>query len=112
MVFTPKPAQIRSELPNSSLYTFDATLIMNGKEIPLSPEQMLLRGAQLRNTRWVYGVAVFTGHESKLMKNSTVTPIKRTKVELMVNSQIIFLFMILITMAVICALGGAFRQVY
>jgi phospholipid-transporting ATPase len=25
----------------------------------------------LRNTRWIYGVAVFTGHETKLMKNAT-----------------------------------------
>ena len=110
MVFQVDIAIIKSELPNNSLYTFDATLIMNGKEYPLSPEQLLLRGAQLRNTRWVYAVVVFTGHETKLMKNSTVAPIKRTKVEHMVNSQIIFLFLILICMSLICSSGALIRQ--
>ena len=62
---------IKSEMPNNSLYTFEGTLRLRGKEVPLNPEQLLLRGAMLRNTRWVYGIVVFTGHETKLMKNST-----------------------------------------
>lgn len=32
---------------------------------------MLLRGAQLRNTEWVYGIVVNAGHETKLMRNAT-----------------------------------------
>lgn len=39
--------------------------------IPLSPDQLLLRGAQIRNTPWAYGFVVFTGHETKLMRNAT-----------------------------------------
>lgn len=66
---------LRSEQPNSSLYTYEGTLMMQGsgneKAVPLSPEQMLLRGAQLRNTAWMYGLVVFTGHETKLMQNAT-----------------------------------------
>jgi phospholipid-transporting ATPase len=62
---------IKSELPNNSLYTYEGTLRLNQKEIPLQPDQLLLRGAMLRNTRWVYGIAVFTGHETKLVKNQT-----------------------------------------
>lgn len=64
----------------------------------------------LRNTRWVYGVAVFTGHETKLMKNASKTPIKTTRVESMVNQHIIYLFFILVIMAVVCALGTLKRQ--
>lgn len=66
---------IKSEQPNNRLYTYDGTLTLeldNGttKNLPLDPGQMLLRGAQLRNTSWVYAVVVFTGHETKLMLNS------------------------------------------
>ncbi|KAI1317165.1 hypothetical protein EDD11_008956 [Mortierella claussenii] len=102
---------IRSEQPNNSLYTFEGTLLMNGthghpKEVPLDPTQVLLRGAQLRNTNWVYGVVIFTGHESKLMRNASATPIKRTSVEKMTNVQIIFLFGILLAMSLASAIGN------
>ncbi|KAI8928628.1 hypothetical protein BC831DRAFT_500154 [Entophlyctis helioformis] len=102
---------IKSELPNNSLYTFEATLRLHDKEIPLNPDQLLLRGAMLRNTRWVYGITVFTGHETKLMKNATATPIKRTHVDSFVNQHIIYLFFILVAMSFICALGTLGRQV-
>ena len=67
---------LRSEHPNNSLYTYEGTLdlITDGgipKQVSLGPDQMLLRGAQLRNTPWVYGLTVFTGHETKLMRNAT-----------------------------------------
>ncbi|KAJ3004607.1 hypothetical protein HKX48_001136 [Thoreauomyces humboldtii] len=101
---------IRSELPNNSLYTFEGMLKLPAKTIPLDPMQLLLRGAQLRNTQWVYAVVVFTGHETKLMRNATAAPIKRTKVERMVNSQIIFLFVILVIMAIMCSVGALWRQ--
>ena len=62
---------LRSEQPNNSLYTYEGTLELGGQKIPMSPDQMLLRGAQLRNTPWCYGLVVFTGHETKLMRNAT-----------------------------------------
>ncbi|KAG0088539.1 hypothetical protein BGZ92_006041 [Podila epicladia] len=102
---------IRSEQPNNSLYTFEGTLLMdnesgNTKELPLDPTQVLLRGAQLRNTNWIYGIVIFTGHESKLMRNASATPIKRTSVEKMTNVQIIFLFGILLAMSLASAIGN------
>lgn len=103
--------QVKTELPNNSLYTFEGTLRLRGKEIPLNPDQLLLRGAMLRNTRWVYGIAVFTGHETKLMKNATATPAKRTMLDIEVNQHIIYLFVILIGTSVICAMGALRRNV-
>lgn len=103
--------KVRSEQPNNSLYTFEATLTMDSaggrqRELPLSPDQLLLRGAQLRNTPWIYGLVVFTGHETKLMRNATATPIKTTAVEKMVNIQIIFLFLILIVLSIVSSAGA------
>lgn len=101
--------RVRSEQPNSSLYTYEATLTMHAgggeKELPLAPDQLLLRGATLRNTPWVHGIVVFTGHESKLMRNATATPIKRTAVERMVNVQILMLVGILVSLSVISSVG-------
>ncbi len=101
--------RIRSEQPNSSLYTYEATLTVTAgggeKEMPLQPDQLLLRGAALRNTPWIHGVVVFTGHETKLMRNATATPIKRTAVEKMLNFQIVMLVAILIVLSLISSIG-------
>ncbi|KAI9779356.1 MAG: hypothetical protein M1816_003603 [Peltula sp. TS41687] len=101
--------RLRSEQPNSSLYTYEATLTMTAgggeKELPLQPDQLLLRGATLRNTPWVHGVVVFTGHETKLMRNATATPIKRTAVERMLNVQILMLVGILIALSLVSSIG-------
>ncbi|AMD21208.1 HEL072Wp [Eremothecium sinecaudum] len=97
---------IRSEQPNSSLYTYEGTMTLNGTTIPLSPNQMILRGATLRNTAWIFGIVVFTGHETKLMRNATATPIKRTAVERVINMQIVALFGVLIVLALVSSIGN------
>ena len=68
---------VKSEQPNNRLYNYDGTFSIPSKELggktkdyPVDPNQVLLRGAQLRNTSWIYGLVVFTGHETKLMLNS------------------------------------------
>ena len=101
--------RVRSEQPNSSLYTYEATMTMQAgggeKELPLTPDQLLLRGATLRNTPWIHGLVVFTGHETKLMRNATATPIKRTDVERMLNKQILTLVAILLILSSISTIG-------
>lgn len=98
--------KILSEQPNSSLYTYEGTMELGTQKIPLSPEQMILRGATLRNTAWITGLAIFTGHETKLMRNATATPIKRTAVERVINMQIIALFGVLIVLILISSIGN------
>lgn len=43
--------------------------------------QLLLRGSQLRNTKFVYGLVIYTGPDTKLMKNSRQAPLKQSNVE-------------------------------
>ncbi|RKP32445.1 phospholipid-translocating P-type ATPase [Metschnikowia bicuspidata] len=101
-------AEILSEQPNSSLYTYEGTLthMKSHNKLPFSPQQLLLRGATLRNTQWIHGVVVFTGHETKLMRNATAAPIKRTDVERIINLQIVALFLILITLSLVSTIGN------
>ncbi|KAI1805675.1 phospholipid-translocating P-type ATPase [Daldinia bambusicola] len=108
--------RVRSEQPNSSLYTYEATLTMQAgggeKELPLNPEQLLLRGATLRNTPWIHGIVVFTGHETKLMRNATAAPIKRTKVERQLNTLVLALIGMLLVLSIVCTVGElVFRSV-
>ncbi|KAL5012928.1 hypothetical protein ScPMuIL_011479 [Solemya velum] len=95
------------ELPNQHLYDFVANIRPSGRlAIPLGPDQLLLRGAMLRNTKWIFGLVVYTGQESKLMLNSTSAPLKRSNVEKVTNSQILLLFGILIVLALISTIAN------
>ncbi|KAJ3361014.1 hypothetical protein GGF32_007821 [Allomyces javanicus] len=99
--------RIECELPNSSLYTFEGTMHVDGLGAPiaLDPKQVLLRGARLRNTHWICGVVVYTGHETKLMRNASAAPIKTTALEGATNRQILVLCGLLLFMALACSVG-------
>uniref|UniRef100_A0A8C9TX72 Phospholipid-transporting ATPase n=1 Tax=Scleropages formosus TaxID=113540 RepID=A0A8C9TX72_SCLFO len=100
--------RLECEGPNRHLYDFTGTLRLdNQNPAPLGPDQVLLRGAQLRNTQWVVGIVVYTGHDSKLMQNSTKAPLKRSNVERVTNVQILVLFGILLVMALVSSVGAA-----
>eukprot|EP00054_Salpingoeca_dolichothecata_P013519 m.75492 g.75492 ORF g.75492 m.75492 type:complete len:1176 (-) comp20522_c0_seq1:32-3559(-) len=99
---------IECEGPNNRLYKFIGNVKLNqGNSLPLGPDQLLLRGAQLRNTPWVYGVVVYTGHESKLMQNASAAPIKRSNVDDVTNKQIILLFFVLLALCCFSTIANA-----
>ncbi|KAF3780228.1 Phospholipid-transporting ATPase 3 [Nymphaea thermarum] len=54
--------EIQCEQPNNSLYTFTGNLIMEKQTLPLTPNQ----GCSLRNTEYIVGAVIFTGHETKV----------------------------------------------
>lgn len=58
--------EIQCEQPNNSLYTFTGNLIIQKQTLPLSPNQILLRGCSLRNTEYIVGAVIFTGQETKV----------------------------------------------
>uniref|UniRef100_A0A2K6FY14 Phospholipid-transporting ATPase n=1 Tax=Propithecus coquereli TaxID=379532 RepID=A0A2K6FY14_PROCO len=100
--------RIECESPNRHLYDFVGNIRLDGHgTVPLGADQILLRGAQLRNTQWVHGIVVYTGHDTKLMQNSTSPPLKLSNVERITNVQILILFCILIAMSLVCSVGAA-----
>lgn len=88
-------AVIKCEDPNENLYSFVGTLFYDGSQYPLSPQHILLRDSKLRNTEYVYGVVIFTGPDTKVMKNTTDPPFKRSKIEKRMDKIIYVLFGIL-----------------
>ncbi|XP_031276824.1 putative phospholipid-transporting ATPase 9 [Pistacia vera] len=94
-------AIIRCEDPNASLYSFVGTMDIEEQQYPLSPQQLLLRDSKLRNTDYIYGVVIFTGHDTKVIQNSTPPPSKRSKIERRMDKIIYFLFGTLVLMSII-----------
>nr|CAI5827527.1 unnamed protein product [Callosobruchus analis] len=69
---------------------------------PLGPYQLLLRGTKLRNTAWIYGVVVYTGHETKLFLNFTKVPYKQSSVDKITNVLMVIMFILFILICILC----------
>ncbi|VDO03931.1 unnamed protein product [Rodentolepis nana] len=85
--------RIECEQPTRTLDEFVGTLYdEKNTGYPLDSNQVLLRGATVKNTNWVFGAVVYTGRESKVMLNSTAAPLKRSSVDKQTNYYILVLF--------------------
>ncbi|GAV61079.1 E1-E2_ATPase domain-containing protein/HAD domain-containing protein [Cephalotus follicularis] len=98
--------EVQCEQPNNSLYTFTGNLIVQKQTLPLTPNQILLRGCSLRNTEYIVGAVVFTGHETKVMMNAMNVPSKRSTLERKLDKLILALFGTLFVMCLIGAIGS------
>lgn len=105
--------EIECEAPNELLNEFEGTLkLLNGEMFSLDNDKMLLRGCRLRNTRWCYGLVVFAGSDTKLMKNGGKTKFKQTHIDKLLNYLIIGIVIFLFSMCVICTIACGIWEAY
>ncbi|XP_043425062.1 phospholipid-transporting ATPase ID isoform X3 [Prionailurus bengalensis] len=99
--------EVVCEPPNNKLDKFSGALYWKESKFPLSNQNMLLRGCVLRNTEWCFGLVVFAGPDTKLMQNSGRTKFKRTSIDRLMNTLVLWIFGFLVCMGVILAIGNA-----
>ncbi|CAF1038282.1 unnamed protein product, partial [Brachionus calyciflorus] len=104
---------IECEAPNELLNQFEGVLKWkNGETVSLDNDKMLLRGCRLRNTRWCYGLVVFAGSDTKLMKNGGKTKFKQTHIDKLLNYLIMGIVLFLLTMCAICTIACGIWESY
>jgi len=64
----------------------------------------------LRNTESIYGLVVFTGHETKVMKNSEQSKHKASRLEVATNNSIKLIFCIEILLTLCFGIVGYFHR--
>ncbi|PQE33849.1 phospholipid-translocating P-type ATPase domain-containing protein [Rutstroemia sp. NJR-2017a WRK4] len=104
---------IDSEPPHPNLYQYSAVARWTQHDSkdgqaeemvePISINNLLLRGCNLRNTDWILGVVVFTGFDTKIMLNSGITPSKRSRIARELNWNVVYNFILLF---IICFASG------
>ena len=99
--------------PNPELYFLNGKInaTINGEKLkfPIDHKQLLLKGAKLKNTKWIIGLIIYTGHNCKIMKNSKEPRVKYSSVETDMNNRLIFIFSTQCFLCIISAIcRGAF----
>eukprot|EP00762_Andalucia_godoyi_P003145 ANDGO_01127.mRNA.1 Phospholipid-transporting ATPase 3 len=103
-------ATLQCEEPNEALYRFHGRLMFeDGKYIALSEKQILLRGSALRNTKWVYGLVVYAGTDTKMFKNLQKKIHKFSTIDKKLNRFVLALF---VCQQLFCAFGAMLAVIF
>jgi magnesium-transporting ATPase (P-type) len=97
--------QIETKKPDEYIFEFNGNIVLrNGTLISVDKNNFLLRGCSLKQTEHVYGVAVYVGHNTKIMINSPGAKHKTSKIENIMNFQIIIIFCLDLVLSLIGAI--------
>lgn len=86
------------------LYVFEGKTSIDGAAVSLGYDNFLLRGSSLKNTEFVYGVVTYTGHDTKIMKNSPKSKPKNSKIDRSTSRYVLIIMLIQLIICVFCAL--------
>ena len=74
-------------------------------------KQLLYRGARLKNTRYIIGLSIYTGKNTKIMINSESSSVKMSQIEDKVNIILAIILGFQVILSIIAAiLHGIFRS--
>ncbi|XP_010842848.1 PREDICTED: phospholipid-transporting ATPase IK isoform X4 [Bison bison bison] len=93
------------EEPNSRMHHFVGCLEWKGKKYPLDSGNILLRGCKVRNTDTCYGLVVYAGFDTKIMKNCGKIHLKRTKIDHLMNRLVVLIFVSMVVVSAVLTFG-------
>ncbi|KAM6466817.1 phospholipid-transporting ATPase IK isoform 2-T2 [Liasis olivaceus] len=94
------------EEPNSRLHTFVGTLEWHGQKYSLDSEKILLRGCRIRNTEVCYGLVIYAGFDTKIMKNCGKISLKKTKLSRLMDRLVLMITVSLLLISFSLAVGS------
>jgi phospholipid-transporting ATPase len=127
---------LRAELPNKNLHRFKGSATVRAEalrdaaplspglagagasfrafpegetpsvEVPVTINEMLLRGCMLKNSGCVVGLAVYTGRQTRIQMNAAKTPLKVGSFDRFLNLQITLIIAMQLAMCVFLAVAN------
>ncbi|NXF11890.1 AT8B3 ATPase, partial [Smithornis capensis] len=100
--------KVTCEEPNSRMHSFTGTLEWRGDTHSLDSDRILLRGCRIRNTDVCYGLVIYAGFDSKIMRNCGKIKRKKTKLDRMMDRLVIIIFLLLLATSFCLAVASGF----
>ena len=105
------------EQPNKNIYKLDGFVIEkneninnNDKKHFFNKDNVLLRGASLKNVDYVYGIVLYSGKDTKLMQNIERDSFKRSHIENTENSIVIFVMLFTFVLCIVGAIAAIYKH--
>eukprot|EP01038_Epipyxis_sp_PR26KG_P007375 gene7375-10046_t len=108
---SPLVGDIEMEHPNKLIESFNGVIDLGttiGRD-PILPSNVLLRGCVLRNTDWIIGIVVNSGHDTKIMMSSTTTKNKTSDLETLTSNEI---GRVILLLAFLCFWGASGQAIW
>lgn len=78
-------AELRVPKPNQDILKLDGLLLSQNHNFPFSIKNCYLRGCMLMHTSWALGIALYTGHDTRIIMNTRKAPHKTSILERRLN---------------------------
>ena len=102
---------IEVEQPNKNIYMIDGNITFNGNEkIFFDIKNTAIRGTRLKNTNFIYGIVIYTGKETKIMKNIINNKNKINYLDKIIDKIVYVILIIRIFIIIIFVLIGIFYR--
>ena len=102
---------IEVDNPSKDIYEIEGTIFFKGKKTYFDSKNVLLRGSRLKNVDYIYGVAIYTGKETKLMLNINHASLKVSDIDRILNYIVLFLIgLCVVTIIIATIIGIAYRK--
>ena len=97
---------IEVDNPSKDIYEIEGTIFFKGKKTYFDSKNVLLRGSRLKNVDYIYGVAIYTGSDTKLMLNINRSSLKISDIDRILGYIVIFLIGICILVTILSSIIG------
>ena len=101
---------IEVDNPTKNIYEIEGTVFIQKEKHYFTIKNTLLRGARLKNVDYVYGIVIYSGQDTKMMKNINHFSLKISNIDRKLNVIVFFILAVCIIICLIFAiLGTTFR---
>ena len=98
---------IEIDQPTRNIYEVEGTIFFKGNKFYFDIKNILLRGGRLKNTDFVYGIIVYSGQETKLMKNINRSSLKISDIDRKLNYIVLYILAICFFLCILCTIIGS-----
>lgn len=99
---------IEIDHPNNNIYQAEGRVVFNEtkERSQFDMNNIVLRGGCLKNVDYIIGIVLYSGNDTKLMKNIQIGSLKMSNIEIKLNKIVIYVMIITFLVCIICTFSG------